>query len=142
MNIGTITARNPAGRPWSYASDDELILAECVLDAGAWLTSSEFAYWGCHSSGFAIEEKRVKKSEDSLLYVSDGTLTLRWYETDGAFANDPMMKMSYKESLAFRRNLVSLTEEVLRLAQERGLSLENIKVAPHLQKAKRTYLGD
>jgi hypothetical protein len=141
MTTETITTRNPAGKTRKY-DGDALILAECVLDAGAWLVSSEFSYWGCNSSGFSIEENRVKKSEDSFLYVPDGTLTLRWCETDGAFANDPMMKMSHKESLAFQRNLASLTEEILRLAQERGLSLENIKVAPVLRKVRGVYLGD
>jgi hypothetical protein len=141
MTTETITTRNPAGKPPKY-DGDALILAECVLDAGAWLASSEFSYWGCNSSGFSIEENQVKKSEDSFLYVPDGTLTFRWRETDGAFANDPMMKMSYKESLEFQRNLASLTEEILRLAQERGLSLENIKVASPLPKLRGTYLGD
>ncbi len=140
MTTTTITTRNPAGAPPKY-DGDALILAECVLDARAWLASSEFSYWGCTSSGFRIATNQVKK-EDSFLYVPDGTLTFRWCETDGAFANDPMMKMSYKESLAFQRNLPSLTEEILRLAQERGLSLENIKVAPVLRKVRGVYLGD
>jgi hypothetical protein len=138
--INTISKQNPAGTPPKY-DGDALILAQCVLDAGAWLASSEFSYWGCTSSGFSITTNQVK-SEDSFLYVPDGTMTLRWCETDGAFANDPMMKMSYKESLAFQRNLASLTEEILRLAQERGLSLENIKVASALGKYKGTYFGD
>jgi len=141
MTTETITTRNPAGKPPKY-DGDALVLAECVLDAGAWLASSEFSYWGCRSSGFSIATNQVKKSEDSFLYVPDGTLTFRWCETDGAFANDPMMKMSHKESLAFQRNLASLTEEILRLAQERGLSLENIKVAPVLRKVRGVYLGD
>jgi hypothetical protein len=140
MTTETITTRNPAGKPPKY-DGDALILAECVLDAGAWLASSEFSYWGCTSSGFSIATNQVK-SEDSFLYVPDGTMTLRWCETDGAFANDPMMKMSHKESLAFQRNLASLTEEILRLAQERGLSLENIKVASPVPKLRGTYLGD
>jgi hypothetical protein len=140
MTTETITTRNPAGKPPKY-DGDALILAECVLDAGAWLASSEFSYWGCTSSGFSIATNQVK-SEDSFLYVPDGTMTLRWCETDGAFANDPMMKMSYKESLAFQRNLASLTGDILRLAQERGLSLENIKVASALGKYKGTYFGD
>lgn len=140
MTTETITTRNPAGKPPKY-DGDALVLAECVLDAGAWLASSEFSYWGCTSSGFSIATNQVE-SGDSFLYVPDGTMTLRWCETDGAFANDPMMKMSYKESLAFQRNLSSLTEEILRLAQERGLSLENIKVAPVLRKVRGVYLGD
>lgn len=140
MTTATITTRNPAGKPPKY-DGDALILAECVLDAGAWLASSEFSYWGCTSSGFSIATNQVKK-EDSFLYVPDGTLTFRWCETDGAFANDPVTKMSYKESLEFHRNLASLTEAILRLAQERGLSLENIKVAPVLRKVRGTYLGD
>ena len=140
MTTTTITTRNPAGKPPKY-DGDALILAECVLDAGAWLASSEFSYWGCTSSGFSIATNQVK-SEDSFLYVPDGTMTLRWCETDGAFANDPMMKMSYKESLAFQRNLASLTGDILRLAQERGLSLENIKVASPVPKLRGTYLGD
>lgn len=141
MTTETITTRNPSGKPPKY-DGDALILAECVLDAGAWLASSEFSYWGCTSSGFSITTNQVKKEDSLFLYVPDGTLTLRWYETDGAFANDPMMKMSYKESLEFQRNIASLTQDILRLAQERGLSLENIKVARVVGKYKGTYLGD
>jgi hypothetical protein len=141
MTTETITTRNPAGKPPKY-DGDALILAECVLDAGAWLASSEFSYWGCTSSGFSIATNQVKKSEDSFLYVPNGTLTLRWWETDGCFANDPISTMSYKERREFERNLASLTEDILRLAQERGLSLENIQVASPVPKLRGTYLGD
>ena len=95
------------------------------------------AFFRLHSRHWLVDEK-------GRIIIGEGRMAiLENIEKTGSInLTAKMMKMSYKESLEFQRNIASLTQDILRLAQERGLSLENIKVGGVVGKYKGTYLGD
>lgn len=124
---------NITGAPWKFGVGKNTILldlAECVIDAGAWLSSSERAYWGCHSSGFSITN-------------DNGGYQIQWCFPDGVWGHDPYKTMPYKEQWAFEQALPALTESIVRLMGERlGITPTVRKHDYPLGWSRSPYLGD